>query len=114
MNPSNLFVGTIIEESLGELSIFDELQIISSSISSDLEWHMHKVEVTKDQIEKLSQSLKSGPWYMHFWSGNDIIVAFKDKIFHIEHDDQTTWKPAVDFGLSLDIPLEQLDFPIEV
>ncbi|MDP3993085.1 MAG: hypothetical protein Q8Q05_02645 [bacterium] len=107
------FVGTIIEESLEDLSILDELRIISSSVTSDLEWHIHKVEVTKDQIEKLSHSLRIGPWYMHFWSGSDIIVAFKDKIFHIKHGDRATWKPAVDYGLSLDIPPEQLDFPIE-
>ncbi|SRR3989344_1324901 len=107
------YSGVIIEESLENKRVLEDFKIVESEVSSDLEWRMHKVEVTKDQIEKLSQSLKAGSWYMHFWSSNDVIVAFKDKIFHILHDDKSTWKPAVDYGLSLDIPPEQLDFPIE-
>lgn len=41
------------------------------------------------------------------------MVVFKDKTFEIDYDDKETWKEAVDYGLSLGIPAEQLDFLIE-
>ncbi len=50
---------------------------------------------------------------MHFWDNRNIIVAFKDKIFEIDYDDKGTWKNAIDYGISIGIPKEQLDFSIE-
>ena len=41
------------------------------------------------------------------------IVAFKDKIISFEHNKRDTWKPVVEYGLSIGIPKEQLDFPID-
>jgi hypothetical protein len=108
-----MFTGTIIEESLKDLSLLKDLQIISSKTSSDLEWNMHKVLINENQIEKLSESLNSGPWYMHFWNGDNIIVVFKDKTFHVKNSDKSTWKLAIDHGRSIGIPPEQLDFPTE-
>jgi hypothetical protein len=88
------------------------MKVINSSISSQLHWHFYAVEVSEEEIERLSHSIKDG-WYAHFWNGNKVIVAFKDRIFRFDHDKKETWKPAVDYGLSLGIPTEQLDFPID-
>lgn len=49
---------------------------------------------------------------MHFWKGQNIIVVFKDKIFEFESGDETTRKEAVNWGLAMGIPQEQLDFVI--
>lgn len=50
---------------------------------------MYKTDIDKDQLFTLSKELKSEKWYTHFW------------------------RDAVNHGLSLGIPLEQLDFVIE-
>ena len=111
------YKGTIVEESLEDNRILNDIEIIGFRISNseDLEdrWHLCKVNVSREDIEKLSQGIKSGKWYMHFWKGRDIIAVFKDKIFEFNFDDKSTWKEAVDYGLSIGTLAEQLDFPIE-
>ncbi len=88
------------------------IKVTDSSISSELHWHFYAVEATELDIERISRSLKE-KWYAHFWNDREVVVAFKDRIFKFNHDKKETWKPAVDYGLSLGIPAEQLDFPIE-
>jgi hypothetical protein len=39
-----------------------------------------------------------------------MIILFKDKRFEVKIDDEQTWKDAIDYGLSINIPKEQLDF----
>ena len=106
------YTGTVIGESLADGTVIAGLKVINSSVSSQLHWHLYTVEVTEEEIERLSHCINE-KWYSHFWNGKEVIVAFKDKIFRFEHDKKETWKPAVDYGLSLGIPAEQLDFPID-
>ena len=107
--------GVIIEESLEDASVLQRLNIISSEtvqIDASATWRLHTVVVSENEIRQLVSHIKAG-WYIHFWRGREVIAVFKDKIFTFDFDDKTSWQPAIDHGLSLDIPLEQLDFPID-
>ena len=92
-------------------------EIINFKISNDDNpadrWHLYTINVSKEEINKISKKLKSTKWYAHFWKGNDVIAVFKDKTFTFKLDDKKTWKPAIDYGLSIGIPKEQLDFVID-
>ncbi|MBP9836978.1 MAG: hypothetical protein KBC78_04065 [Candidatus Pacebacteria bacterium] len=107
-----MYKGTIIENSLSDKNILHEVKIIRTWQSS--KWTLHDVLIEEDQIPKLSNSLSDGPWYIHVWKpGNDKIkVIYKNKIFQINYSDKSTWKDAVDYGKSIGIPEEQLDFVI--
>jgi hypothetical protein len=111
------YTGTIVEESLEDNRILNDFDIVSVKISKDDNpadrWHLYSVKVSKDDISVLAQQIKLGKWYMHFWKGRDVIAVFKDKIFEFKYDNKSTWKDAVDYGLSQGIPQEQLDFIIE-
>jgi len=111
------YIGTIVEESLEDNRILNDIEIIQVRISKEENsaerWHLYKVRVSKEDIERLSKYIKASKWYMHFWDGRDIIAIYKDKIFEFNYDDKTTWKEAVDHGRSQGIPDEQLDFLIE-
>ncbi|MDO8240428.1 MAG: hypothetical protein Q7T51_00375 [Candidatus Moranbacteria bacterium] len=110
------YKGVIIEESLSDNLILNNLEIVRFKISKDENpadrWHLFTVIVSEDDIEKLS-NLILDKWYMHFWSGNDIIAIFKGKKFEFKLDDKATWELAVQHGLSIGIPKEQLDFVTE-
>jgi len=108
-----MFVGTIIGESLQNPEFVKSLKIIEQHYDQDSDWHLYKVEVTRDQIEEISKSLDEGTWYAHFWNGDDVVVAFKNITFEFSHKDQKSWLPAVNYGKSLGIPGEQLNFPID-
>ena len=71
------------------------------------------MNVNENDIAALSKELKPKGWYMHFWSGDDIVAVFPNKLFHLKYSDKSTWTDAIEYGKSLDIPGEQLDFVIE-
>ena len=114
---NNYYKGTIVEESLEDNRILNDMNIIGFRISKDDNpadrWHLYTVQVTKSDIEKVSRYIKPGTWYMHFWKGTDVIVVFKGKVFEFQHDKKETWKDACEYGRSLGIPEEQLDFVVE-
>ena len=49
------------------------------------------------------------PYYSHFYNDEEMIVIFKDKVFKIKPH-ISTWTPIIDYGKTLGIPKEQLDF----
>lgn len=105
------FKGTIVEESLKDKSFIKKLKVLNSSVAGD--WHLYTVEVNEREIEEISHNLNAQKWYAHFWKDREVIVAFKDKILRFNYDKKETWKPVVEYGLSIGIPKEQLDFPID-
>ena len=107
-----MWKGIIVEESLKDILFINSLKIIKAEISEKLKWHMYTVEITEEEIKKLSKQLKP-KWYAHFWKGREVIAVFSGKTFRFNYDNKDTWKPVIDYGLSLNISREQLDFPIE-
>lgn len=105
--------GVIVLESLRDPTIVDGLPVVAREHDEPSGWHLVTVELTAAQAEALAAELQDGPWYIHFWHGQDVIVVFKDAVFRLRHDDRSTWSPAIKHGRALGIPEEQLDFPID-
>ncbi len=112
----SLYQGAIIGESLSDERILNSLDLTSFTVTEEEDpaerWHIYKVLVTREDIKRLAQNIKPG-WYMHFWLGREVIVAFASQQFEFNYDNKKSWQPAIDYGLSMGIPLEQLDFPID-
>ena len=110
------YKGCVVEESLDDNRVLNGIELANVKISDDAKpeerWHIYRVYATEDQIDYLSAHIKDG-WYMHFWDGKTMIVTFKGKSFKFDFGDKEAWKPVVDYGLSLGIPREQLDFEME-
>lgn len=104
---------TIVDQSLYDKSILDKLQVEKTYPSGA--WMLHDVLIDESMILDLAKALESGPWYIHAWQpGQDSVkVVFKNRIFEIQHSDKATWKEALEYGKSIGIPEEQLDFPIQ-
>jgi len=113
---SDLYKGTIIEESLSDNRVLNDFKIIGFKISKDENpadrWHLYTVSVNNEDIERLSEIIKP-KWYMHFWKDRDIVAIFQGRKFEFNFDDKSSWAPVVEYGLSIGIPKEQLDFPID-
>ena len=112
----------IISESLEEPSILNEYDVYQARISKREElidehgskgrWHLYWVDATDKQTEALSREIKKG-WYAHFWNGQTLLAVFQRKGFEFHAEDKSTWKEAIEYGKSVGIPEEQLDFPTE-
>ena len=111
------YIGIVVEESLTDNRILNGLDIskvhITNQINPSDRCHLYEVNVSKEEIEELSRTI-IGRWYMHFWKGTDIIAIFNDRTFEFDYEDKNTWSEVLDYGRSLGLPEEQLDFPINI
>ncbi len=104
------YKGTIVENSLADKTILSKLQIVKTWTSED--WTLHDVLVDESDLEELGKALADGTWYMNFWvpSSDGMKVVYKDKIFDLKISDKSTWVDAMEYGKTIGIPEEQLDF----
>lgn len=107
-----MYKGTIIENSLSNKGILGKVIIEKRYTSGD--WVLYNVYLNENMIPELSESLDAGPWYIHLWKqgSGEVNVIFKNKIFKIQYSDKSTWINAIEYGKSIGIPEEQLDFPV--
>ena len=107
--------GIIVEESLNDNRILNNMVILKMHITDNEQksdrWHLFEVEVEENYIENISKGISEG-WYAHFWHGTDVIATFSNKIIKFNYLDKSTWKDVLEYGKKLNIPEEQLDFPI--
>lgn len=110
------YKGTIIEESLLDNRMLNDLEIVSFRISKDENpverWHLYNVKVSSDDIARLAENIKP-KWYMHFWKDKNIIAIFHGQKFEFNYDNKESWAPAIAYGISMGILREQLDFVIK-
>jgi hypothetical protein len=115
---AELYRGKVIEESLENPRVLDETKILYTELTEDEDpadhWHIHVVEVTKEHIQKISAVLRSRGFYAHFWDGQkNVIVAFRDQLFEFNTDDEKGKQAAIEYGKTVGVPEEQLDFLTE-
>jgi|SRR3989344_2627082 len=117
--------GVIIEESLTDKSILNDIKIIKTEIEPCTEkhktpwvnqWTMHDVEIPAEKAvevaEKISKALdREHNWYADFKTNTEHFVIYRDKVFHItDRSDKTQYDEATKYGISIGIPEYQVDF----
>ena len=119
------YKGTIIEESLKDRAVLEELEIVSTNTLEVTEpfqtpwlsqWTIHSVEIQPEKADETAELLRKSledehDWYADFNNGATFYVVFRNKVFTYSQDDKEGREEAVRHGLSLGIPDYQLDFP---
>ena len=125
------FKGVIIEESLNNISVLKDVDIISTKVEKVTEkhktshlrqWTLHTVKIPESKAEaiaeELSKSLRGGTphdnWYADFKNDTHHYIIFKDKVFFIDRRRKEEYDEAKRYGISLGIPEYQVDFHPEV
>jgi len=107
--------GIIVEEGLNNNRILNNVTVLKMHITEHEQkserWHLFEVEIEEEFIENVAKEIV-GNWYSHFWHGTDVIAVFFNKLIKFNYLDKKTWKEVMEYGKKLDIPEEQLDFPI--
>lgn len=114
-----VYKGYIIDKSQKNKKIFDTLKITNKKTIWLGLITILEIEVQEDELDTVIKQLqknmadhvglKKQEFYLHFYSGNELIVVFRTKNF-IATSDKTTWIEAEAFGRSLGIVDKQLDF----
>ena len=121
--PQN-YAGVIIEESLEDKSVLQDLKILETKVEEATEdhktpwvkqWTLHTVEIPEDRAgeiaKKLSQALDSRhAWYADFKNDSTHFIIFRNKVFKIDRSSKEQYDEAAKYGLTLGIPDYQLDF----
>lgn len=108
-----MYKGQIVAESLKDREILNNIKVLSIKETDDENvsdrWHIYSVIVTEEEICIVEQQIKEH-WYAHFWDDTKLIVLFTNKKFICEVKDKISWQLAINYGMSVGIPKEQLNF----
>lgn len=117
------YEGTIIEESLIDKSILQDIQITETHVEKVTprhktpwlkQWTLHRIRVSANQADtlakKLSRALGKNHWYADYRTSSTHYIIFPDKIFRIDRSKPEQYEVAKKHGASLNIPEYQLDF----
>lgn len=119
------FFGIIIEESLTDKSVLNDVKITKTEIEPVKgehktpwvkQWTMHDVEIHADKAtqvaERISKALdREHNWYADFKTDTEHFVIYRDKVFHItDRSDKAQYDEATKYGISIGIPDYQVDF----
>jgi hypothetical protein len=118
--------GSIVEESLEDRSILNDLKMTLGPVQEEVtekhqtpwvrQWTHRFVEIplesAREFAERLSKALDSKhAWYADFKTDFDHYIIFREKVFHVtDRTSKEQYDQATQFGLSLGIPAYQLDF----
>ena len=110
-----MYHGIIVEKSLMAGVRSDDLfKVLNFVVDDESDWIIKLVELPAKgiikKIEELQDVMDDGAWYNHFYDEKDgLIVAFKNRAFKVTKNKET-WNEVIEYGMSLNIPTEQLDF----
>lgn len=119
------FKGFIIEESLEDASVLDDVKILSTEVELVTDehktpwvkqWTLHTIEVPSEKAaeiaEKISRALdREHNWYADYKTDTEHYIIYRDKVFHIsDRSDKEQYAAATAYGISIGIPAYQVDF----
>lgn len=118
------YEGIIIEESLTNLDILKELEIVDTEIEKVTEtnetpwleqWTMHTVVIKKNKIEEYCQNLSQlidskhcGNWYCDFKNDKFHYVVFANKVFKLDRNSKQDYADMREYAITLGLPEHQL------
>jgi hypothetical protein len=119
------YIGIIIEESLENKEVLDEIKITKTVIEKVTpehetpwlkQWTIHTVLIpenkAKEIAEKLSKELDRS-WYADFKNHDKHYIIFKNKVFHINKI-KSEYIRVIKYGISLGIPDYLLNFALDI
>ena len=111
---SKVYHGILLDVEFEDTNFLNTFTIFAKRKSTQNEWMLYGVIVEENKIDEtvkaVQENLRSNkPYYAHFYKDDKLIIVFKKKIF-VTSIDKTTWTEAIEYGLNLGIPREQLDF----
>lgn len=118
------YKGIIIEESLANSEILQELDIMRTTISAVTpkdetpwldKWTMHLVSISENKIDKYTGELSKlieiehcGNWYCDFKNKQFHYVVFSNKVFKLDRTSKQDYDNMRQYALSIGLPEHQL------
>lgn len=77
-------------------------------------WTLYGIDVPRLDLEQSITRIQAAmrvdqPFYSHLYDDETVVVIFKDRVFRV-NPHISSWKEVREYGFTLNIPAEQLDF----
>lgn len=118
------YKGVIIEESLNDNSIINELEIVDTYIGRTTareatpwleQWTLQTVIIPEEKIEHYANELSKlidkkhiDSWYCDFRNNQNHYVIYSDKVFKLDRSNKKEYEAMRNYGVNIGIPQEQL------
>lgn len=107
-----MYHAIIVDQSFIDSSKIRSFRVYA--IKHDGTWKIYGVEIddshVDDVVEQIQKNMKPNePWYAHIYNNEELIIIFKNKVFSATSS-PTSWQPAIDYGVQMNIPKGQLNF----
>ena len=122
----NDFEGMIIEESLADKGVLDEVVIVDRKIEQATvrhetpwvdQWTLDTVRISENEARQVADWLSRAidtshktAWYADFKNNTHHYIIYPNRVFFIQRNDKSQYQEATDYGISLGIPDYQVDF----
>lgn len=120
------YKGIVIEESLQNLEILEQLKIVSTKVEQVVkshqtpwleQWTLHTVEVDEGDVQNIADKLSAAldsehDWYADFKNDKYHFIIFRNKVFRVNRNSPKEYEEVKEYGVSLGIPNYQLDFSL--
>ncbi len=125
MSIKKIYTGVIIEESLQDTSVIQEVKILETKIEPITsehktpwlkQWTLHTIEITEEKAEQVAEKIsrsfdKEHPdWYADFKNDEYHFIIFDNKIFKVDLANPVLYNNAKAYCISIGIPEYQVDF----
>ncbi len=119
------YQGVIIEESLSNISVLDDLIIRATKIEKVTskhktpwlkQWTLHTIEVPEGKEEEMAKTIsesfdtKHTAWYADYNNKQYHFIIYPYKVFRIGRKNFDDYVKASQYGISLGIPGYQVNF----
>ena len=111
---SDEYHGIIVRDGIRDQTIFDRMTVLGTKTGQN--WTLLKVGIEAKAISRVIREIQSNlltekgvPYYAHFYRGEELIIVFSDRAFHVSPEEDS-WKEAISYGESLGVPRAELDF----
>jgi hypothetical protein len=118
------YVGVIIEESLTDASIINELNIVQTEVAKITEregtpwlnnWTLQTVSIPEERIDEYTEKLSmlietnhTSDWYCDFRNNNFHYVVFSNKVFKLDRTKKQDYVDMSKYAISIGLPEHQL------
>lgn len=117
-----MYKGLLIKESFQDRGVLDRLTIVKEDkwdVDNAVKdqssvWNVAWFEIVDEEIDEmvdvLSSALEKGKWFLEISSEDIMIVVFPGKVFKYQKGDLEAREQAKEYGRSIGIPEDQLDW----
>src|SRR5579885_1410768 len=109
MKDLNKFHAILLNVSFADSKFPEKFNIFNKVEFENSDWIVYGVEVDEDSAAAIQSNMIEGKYFNHMYNEKELIIIYKERIFKVTKD-QSTWKEADEYGKSIDIPEDQLNF----